>query len=218
MAFLLYYGGGIGRVLRKQPSHISIYRETHEQIQQFDPELHLAQIEHLFTIPDATPLSAQWCNRSGIEQIYNEWIKARPREPGALTIHLPDEGLPTEMTNHVRAAIQRYCEQEIESEQSTVTFILGISRRAIIVGVIILGLFLTLSAVVRNIAFLPNWLATLLAESLLVAAWVAAWRPVDLRLYEWRPHRFRIRFLEYLREMELIIERLPSRLPDIESM
>jgi hypothetical protein len=60
--------------------------------------------------------------------------------------------------------------------------------------------------VVAQLPFVPEWLATMLQESFIVAAWVAMWRPAELYLYEWRPFKLRIYFLQYLRQLEIEVK------------
>ena len=57
----------------------------------------------------------------------------------------------------------------------------------------------------RQLALSVGWGAveTVLAEGLLIAGWVALWRPLEIFLYEWWPIRAQARLFERLSEMEV---------------
>lgn len=171
-----------------------------------DITLHLVEVEQLFTIPAVTPFSPEWRNVSGVEVIYRQWLQDHRPQTGRLTLYLAADSDPNLATDQIREAIQRYSYQEIEQNETEIKILRRVAHRSAIIGLAILAFFLSASVVIDQFSWLPDWLNTLLHESFIVAAWVAMWRPAELFLYEWRPNKLRIYFLQYLRAVEIEVK------------
>jgi hypothetical protein len=171
-----------------------------------DIVLHLAQVDHLFTPPEVTPFSPGWRSVPGVEMIYQQWLNDRRAQTGRLTLYLASSGEALTSPEQIHSAFCRYSDQEIEQNQTSINILRRVARRSAIIGLSILAFFLTGSMVVAQLPFVPEWLATMLQESFIVAAWVAMWRPAELYLYEWRPFKLRIYFLQYLRQLEIEVK------------
>lgn len=110
------------------------------------------------------------------------WISDEPAP------HLPDSMLVDAVRAHFRYEEQRLGRQIREHIRRGQLFLL--------LGVTVLVLFLTLAELTT--AMPQGHVRQILREGLVITAWVAMWRPLEVLLYDWWPivqeHRLRKRF------------------------
>jgi hypothetical protein len=81
-------------------------------------------------------------------------------------------------------------------------------RRSLAIGL----LFLFACFVAREFmgALGDGPIASFMQESVVIAGWVAMWRPMEIYLYDWWPLRRRRRILELMSRMSVRLELRPS--------
>jgi hypothetical protein len=143
--------------------------------------------------------------QSGIDELLSELGAARLGAIGTVTIELPAAEIRPGFQQQVKAWIGNYCEVRLRETENELSAMRQDGLRALVVGMIVLFVGLTLSALVLHSAA-PNEIRTFFGEGLfVVVAWVGAWYPLDVLFFYTRPHRRTRKLLEALRRMEVVV-------------
>jgi hypothetical protein len=155
----------------------------------------------LFAAPEMDALAGQFANQSGIDQLIDQLEELRPRATGGtIEVALPADRMQPHLEDEIKAAIAGFCVARIADEKHELRMIQRHGRQALWIGLPILGVCLALSTASLT-AFGSTGLGNLLSNGLIIAGWVAMWRPAELLLYDWWPYRMRIGQLETLPRM-----------------
>ncbi len=84
--------------------------------------LPLNNIDELFNAPDVNPFSTREVDilgQSAMDCIEKRVTRHWPRKPNAVhvTLHLPADQITPDLTANTRAAVQRYCDKQIEGNR-----------------------------------------------------------------------------------------------------
>lgn len=171
----------------------------------YDITLHLDDIRHLFQAPELDPFTGQDYSIPGLEQIINELKPKSLRRQVRTLVLLPKKHLSRNIEQASRAAVQRYCEARIHQITNEMVSLHWQGFKALQTGLIFLAACLLLSTLFDGLQALPEFLRRFLSEGFLIAGWVSLWHPIELLLYEWRPHWRDKQPHERIRDMELRI-------------
>jgi hypothetical protein len=167
--------------------------------------LHLADINHMFTAPEFDLESPHWIPSSGIDYAVSQLKPTRLREPLRLTAFLPAEKVEPILVEKTRAMLRRYCQYRINAAHDELASLRWQGLKALQSGLILLAICLSLSALTGSAETLPETLRNLLSESFVIAGWVSMWHPAELLLYAWWPIWREIRIYQHIMEAELVI-------------
>ena len=162
--------------------------------------LDLADIRYLFDAPEPDPLNGRYHARSGLDTLLQR-LKRAPLPGGApmaLEIRLPADRMQALDEAQVQRALRGRVEAMIGEEEEAMHLLRREMWQSLRVGGLFLSLCLLASALVDRMAGLPDFLRTILGESLVIAGWVGLWHPLELVLYAWWPGRFRKGLLGHL--------------------
>lgn len=161
-------------------------------------ELKLHEIGQLFNSMDPAPFNEKDLDADAEEFIVG-WAQEYPLDaPLALRIYLttwPDHEDPRAL---VRESVHHYFTYRAGLTRLEFRRLMDQGRKSMVIG---LG-FLAICFIV--IGLLPpedGMLLRFLRESLLIAGWVAMWRPMQTYLYDWWPLRRRLRIFTKLGKM-----------------
>ena len=139
---------------------------------------------------------------------------ARSWGHGRIVPRLPDVGDGKETPERFKAAIARHSEAHAADRDREA----AVKRREGVQTAMLAGIFVlvtvALSLVVEGSGFLPPMLLTLLVDGLVIAGWVAIWRPLDLLLYEPWLLRRQARILRAFGAMSVSVEYAEGRRGD----
>jgi hypothetical protein len=139
--------------------------------------------ERLFSLGDATPFDADYDCITGMERLIEE--VARLPDLGArgatITLGLGRPG-PDEAT--LRAAIGRYCRAEAGDKLRLAEGKKREGIQTLLLSGVFVAATLVLVLIVDGAEYFSPMAKSLLSHGLVIAAWVALWRPLDLLLYE----------------------------------
>lgn len=162
-------------------------------------ELHLRNVEQLFNTMDHSPFHEKDLDHDAEEFIVSWAQEFHHREPVHLIVHLetPPEGhepgrLVTDAIHNYFAYRKRLNDLEFKRlmKQGRASLLVGLCFLLACLGVIEL---FELSQ--------PGTVGKFIAEGLLIAGWVAMWKPMEIYLYDWWPVRRRGRVFEKLSRM-----------------
>ena len=144
-------------------------------------EIRLSSIDQLFHTLDPSPF------REDLDKDVEDFIVSWARElhtdlPFTIVVHLPEKQLTRPEAKEIGPAITgffAYSAQEIGLELKE---LLRVGRRSLAIGIAVLVVSIVASQTVA-----ANLESKVLEESLIIFAWVANWRPIEIFLYEWWP-------------------------------
>ncbi|MBM3548667.1 MAG: hypothetical protein FJX54_17105 [Alphaproteobacteria bacterium] len=176
-------------------------------------ELRLQTLDQLFNVFDPSPFHRKDLDGDAENYIVGALRELGPR-PARLVLHLPREVAVAEDASHVGEAIRNYFAYQTQITARDLRLELRRGRDSLAIGL----LFLAGCQLLRQVllSFGEGPVQTVLGEGLLIAGWVALWRPIEIYLYEWWPYRRRLQVYRRLAEIDVAIapsERAPPLSP-----
>jgi len=149
-------------------------------------ELHLREINQLFDVLDPSPFRERDLDPKAEEYIM-ESVKELPRDrPCALVIHLDQPATPANNAQVVGEAIRVHFQRRAAFRRRDLYRLIKRGLINLAIGIVFLVVvFGAAQAAGRLLA--GRSFAGLFREGLLIAGWVAMWRPLEIFLYDWWP-------------------------------
>jgi len=165
-------------------------------------ELRLHRLAQLFDSLDPSPFLDRDLDTDAEEFVVN-WARELPAEaPLTLVLHVEeptDEGAAS-----VGRAVRGYFAYRADMKRRELRELLVTGRRSLVVGLLFMGACLAASDALADVGR-PSLIV--LRESLVVAGWVAMWRPMEIFLYDWWPLVRSRRLLQRLAAMPVRLRR-----------
>lgn len=170
-----------------------------------DVTLLLATPEAMFSAPAPDPLAPGFSRTSGIERVLAEVgaRRAGQRRGGRLVVRLATPPLtgPAPDMPRMAAAVRAYCAARGEDLALRQASVWREGMQTLWLSAIFIAACVALATLARVWLDGPGLVQTLARDGLVVAGWVALWRPIDMLLFEtWLLRRER-RVLEAVAEM-----------------
>jgi hypothetical protein len=169
--------------------------------------LRLREIGQMFNSMDPTPFHHRDLDPKA-EQFIESWAQEFPAGSRfLLLIHLEQKAGQGDATALLSEAIHNFFGYEAQMAQRELRRLLRLGRTSLAVGLAFLVLC-TLGA--KAVAgFGDGAYVEILREGLIIAGWVAMWRPIQIFLYEWWPIVRRRRMLQNLSRAQVRVEEGP---------
>jgi hypothetical protein len=167
--------------------------------------LDLPDAAWLFSTGDATPFDAEYDCIPGVERLVEEVAQMPDLGRGGATVVLrlarpgPDEAT-------LRAAIGRYCRAHAADSRRLSSGKTREGIQTLVMSAVFVAVTIGLVLVVERTAYFSPLTQSLLSHALVIAAWVAIWRPLDLLLYEPWLLRRKARILSAIEAMPVVVE------------
>jgi hypothetical protein len=161
-------------------------------------------IGQLFNSLDPSPYRERDID-AGVEEFVVGWVRELPvGAPFSIAVYLPAEESAKPEAARIGEAFAHYFEDRAQMTERELRELFRIGRRSLAIGVVVLIACLTASQLVA--ALLPDVIARVLEESLIIVGWVANWRPIEIYLYEWWPIRRRIRLFRRIAATKVAVK------------
>jgi hypothetical protein len=149
-------------------------------------EIRVEKLAQLFHGLDPYPFREKELDKDAEEFIVS-WARELPRDrPFKIVVHMPEEQLALPEAQDVRPAIGQFFAYRAQVMTLELKELFRIGRRSLAIGFTVLFLSVLASQIIaRKIE--PRALGKVIEESLLIFAWVANWRPIEIFLYDWWP-------------------------------
>lgn len=169
--------------------------------------LKLRELPQLFNSMDPSPFLDRDLDHDAEEFILS-WANEQPKAHGyELTIHLatvPDPARAADLEN----AVRHYFATRAEIKRREFRVLLRRGHVSLVIGLGFLASCLFASGLAGKLG--NETAANLVREGLIIAGWVAMWRPLETYLYDWWPVREEWRNLQRLSHMHVKLV-LPHR-------
>jgi hypothetical protein len=151
-----------------------------------DIEIRIGSIAQLFHSLDPSPFHEKDLDRDA-EQFIVSWARELPAgRPFRIVVHLPEGQIARPEAQAIPAAIGQFFAYRAQAIGLELKELFRVGRRALAIGLTVLILCVVASRAVA-VKLEPSPFGKVLEESLLIFAWVANWRPIEIFLYEWWP-------------------------------
>jgi len=162
--------------------------------------LKLRDLAQLFNSMDPSPFLERDLDHDAEEFIVS-WARELPKGHGfELVIHLATPPEP-EKAADVENAVKHYFASRADMKQREFRLLLRRGHASLSIGLIFLAACLLGSRLAANLGSEPA--AEIAREGLIIAGWVAMWRPLQIYLYDWWPVREEWRILQRLAHMRV---------------
>lgn len=165
----------------------------------------VAELRQLFSAIDPSPFHERDLDPRAEEFIVG-WADDLPRDARlALLIHLERTAGRADEATVLGEAIRQYFRGRMVRTQRTLRELFHRGRVSLLIALVFLSASIAVGdAIVAY--FRDSRFAEMLREGLLIAGWVAMWRPLEVFLYDWWPIRAKARMFERLGAMPVRIE------------
>jgi hypothetical protein len=171
-------------------------------------ELNVASLSQLFNTMDPSPYLEKDLDHDAEEFIVG-WAREFPvREPVELVVHLGESPSGQDAQALVAGAVHHYFEYRARLSRLDFRRLMREGWQSLLIGVVFLGGCLAAGQALAGQE--SSRILSVVRESLVIAGWVAMWRPMEIYLYEWWPLRRRGRVFEKLSTMRVTVSRVPA--------
>ncbi len=149
-------------------------------------EVRVSDVSQLFDTLDPFPFPERDLDRDAEEFIVG-WARELPRDhPIKIVVHMPADEIAKSDPNAIGGAMSRYFTYRAGVIERDLHELFRVGRLSLVIGLSVLAAALVISQTLsRLFASMP--LGRFFDESLIIIAWVANWRPMEIFLYDWWP-------------------------------
>lgn len=159
----------------------------------------VADLRELFEAPPFDPIAPRFERDAGMERALKQ-LEDRRRGDDVTTLEV-ELAEPVDAAR-LTAAIASYCASERAEQHRLLRLTRHHGRQALWIGIPVLAICLGISTF-ASARLGEHGFSALISNSLIIAGWVAIWRPAELLLYDWWPYRNRIHLLDRLARLDV---------------
>lgn len=167
--------------------------------------LRLREIGQLFNSMDPTPFHHKDLDPEA-EKFIESWAQEFPAGSRfLLLIHLEQKPVDADATALLTEAIHNFFGYSAQMAERELKRLLRLGRTSLLVGLGFLSLCTLGAKALGVLGGGPYPYLDVLREGLIIAGWVAMWRPIQVFLYDWWPITRRLRMLHNLSRAQVRI-------------
>ncbi|WP_258806737.1 hypothetical protein [Pseudidiomarina sp. CB1] len=173
-------------------------------MQQHVIQIKLERIEQLFNSLDPTPFVGRDLDPAA-DDFIEGWADELPREGTfKILLQLSEPRDLARAQSRAQDAVRNYYSARVAVQQHKLHRLFRNGRMSLVVGLTFLVACHILSEFLEQ-RFAAETLPSLIAHGLIIAGWVAMWRPLEIFLYDWWPLRRRLKLLQRLAEADVLV-------------
>jgi hypothetical protein len=148
--------------------------------------IRIDNIFQLFHSLDPLPFREKNLDQDAEEFIVS-WARELPAEqPFRIVVYLPEAQLALPEAQEIGPAVKQFFAYRAQVISLELKELFRIGRRSLAIGMTVL-LVSVIASQTLAAKLEPRPLGKIIEESLLIFAWVANWRPIEIFLYDWWP-------------------------------
>lgn len=171
-------------------------------------ELQVGEMRQLFNAMDPAPFRERDLDPNAYSYIV-DWGREAPAGQLGLDVRLSRESATPESTNLLRDAVRAYFHQRAQATRRQLRQLFRVGRISLLIGLAFLALVIVIGEYLSARIDKESY-GYLVKESLIIAGWVALWRPLEIFLYDWWPIRAEAKLLDRLSEMTVNVFGTPA--------
>jgi hypothetical protein len=152
-------------------------------------EVHVGELNQLFNAIDPAPFRERDLDPNAEAFIVESAKEMGPHDrPLALVVYVDREAISDEAAAVVKDAVHQYFANRARARRLTLRELFANGRKSLAIGLLFVAATVLGSDLIQT-SFQGRRLTNVFSESLLIAGWVAMWRPLEVFLYDWWPIR-----------------------------
>lgn len=165
-------------------------------------ELNLTGLPQLFNSMDPSPFHDRDMAPVVVDYIV-DWAEEQPRQaPLRLVVSLSRETLSDHDTMALGESLRENFRRRAQGERRRLARLFRDGRMSLLIGVVFVAVAILVSDAIAGL-FTSHRLVQLVQDSVVIAAWVALWHPVNIFLYDWWPVRAQAKLFDRLAQMDM---------------
>jgi hypothetical protein len=149
-------------------------------------EVRVGELKQLFNSMDPAPFRERDLDPAA-EAFIVDWGRAAPRgAPLALMVHLSRQMASAEEVAALRSAVREYFAERAAATRAQLRRLFRAGRWSLLIGLAFVAAANLVGDAVADLVGKYNY-GRFLHESIVIGAWVALWRPLEIFLYDWWP-------------------------------
>lgn len=170
-------------------------------------DLYLEDTRQLFNSMDPAPFRQRDLDPNATAYIVAWAEEATTRRPLRMVLHLGCETTTEAEAAMVSESVRAYFRRRAQATRRQLQHLFRIGRYSLLIALVFLALVIVIGESVASV--LQDRYASLIEDSLVIGAWVALWRPLEIFLYDWWPVRAEARLFDRLSLMD--VQTVPAK-------
>jgi hypothetical protein len=167
--------------------------------------LYLRETAQLFNSMDPAPFRERDLDPNA-EAYIVEWAReAPPRARLALAIRLGRAPTAPDEAATLADAVHEYFRQRAQATRARLRWLFRVGRVSLLIGLAFVGFTVVVGDYISGIVDKASY-GRMIVDALVIGAWVALWRPLEIFLYDWWPIRAEARLYDRLGEMDVRLD------------
>ena len=165
-------------------------------------DLYLADTRQLFNSMDPAPFRQRDLDPNA-ETYIVDWAQEAPANQSlSLVLHLGDGSTTEGEAAIVRESVREYFRRRALATRRQLQKLFRVGRYSLLIALVFLTLVIVIGESLASLVSRERY-AALIEDSLVIGAWVALWRPLEIFLYDWWPIRAEARLFDRLSQMNV---------------
>jgi hypothetical protein len=165
-------------------------------------ELRVEEVSQLFDTLDPFPFLEKDLDKDAEEYIVG-WARELPRNhPIKILVHLPKAESERKRAEELGEAFSRFFQYRADRARQDLNEMFRVGRRSLGIGLAVLAACLLAGEIVNG-RLGTGYVANFIEQSLVILAWVANWRPIEIFLYDWWPLSRRLNLYQRLAQADV---------------
>jgi hypothetical protein len=165
-------------------------------------EIYLPDIRRLFNSMDPAPFHERDLDPNAADYIL-EWAEElRRKGPLALVVKLGTPLGPGDDAAAVERSVREHFQRRAAATRRRLRDMLRVGRYSLLIALLLIGPIIVVAESAAQMVETERY-AALIENSLVIGAWVALWRPLEVFLYDWWPVRAEARLYDRLGALEV---------------
>jgi len=167
--------------------------------------LYLRETAQLFNSMDPAPFRERDLDPNA-EAYIVDWAREAPaRAPLALAIVLGRPSAASDDAVTLADAVHEYFRQRAVATRARLRWLFRVGRISLLIGLAFVGFTVVVGDYISGIVDKASY-GRMIVDALVIGAWVALWRPLEIFLYDWWPIRAEARLYDRLGEMNVRLD------------
>jgi hypothetical protein len=172
-------------------------------------EVRVGALKQMFNAMDPAPFRERDLDPKADAYIVDSARELRSDAPLGLVVHVSREAPTPEEVDALRQAVREYFAHSAVATRGQLRRLFRNGRRALLIGLAFVAAANLAGDLVADMAGRYNY-GRFLHESIVIGAWVALWRPMEIFLYDWWPILGEARLYDRLSVMRIEVVAAPA--------
>ena len=165
-------------------------------------ELYLSDTRQLFNSMDPAPFRERNLDPEAAAYIV-QWAEEAPSaRPLGMVLHLGSGPVAATEASVVRDSVRDYFQRRAAATRRQLQQMFRLGRYSLLIALVFLAVVVVIGESLASVVSRERY-AALIEHSLVIGAWVALWRPLEIFLYDWWPVRAEARLYDRLGVMDV---------------